>query len=176
MSKVRQAFEIVFSGLKLGLHRWEYPLVRAFFEEFEFPDFREVALQAELLMEKKENGLHLNLAVRGKAEVLCDISNEWFWMPLEQQAEVMVKFGERFDDTSEEVLILPEGEHRLNVAQYFYELSVLAKPLKTVHPAVAEGKKGQDVLARLQALDPENQQTPQSTDPRWEKLKKLLDD
>lgn len=172
-----KGFEISFTGLKLGEHRFDFEIDAAFFEAFDYHEFEKAELKAGMQMLKRETQMALQLEVSGRVWVPCDITNEMFWLPLSADAELMVKFGEDFDDSEEDLLILPHGEHRFNVAQYFYEMAVLAKPLKVVHPDVEAGKKGQDVLDRLEALSPEEPETKdddEDTDPRWDKLKDLL--
>ncbi len=172
-----KGFEISFTGLKLGEHRFDFEIDAAFFEAFDYHEFEKAELKAEMQMLKRETQMALQLKVSGRVWVPCDITNEMFWLPLSADAELMVKFGEDFDDSEEDLLILPHGEHRFNVAQYFYEMAVLAKPLKVVHPDVEAGKKGQDVLDRLEALSPEEPEIKdddEDTDPRWDKLKDLL--
>jgi uncharacterized metal-binding protein YceD (DUF177 family) len=88
----------------------------------------------------------------------------------------VVKFGEHYDDDNDEVLILPHGEHQLNVAQYIYEMMVLAVPSKKVHPGIEDGTLKSDILEKLDELSPENKKEIEETDPRWDELKKLLID
>ena len=85
-------------------------------------------------------------------------------------------FGEHYDDDNDEVLILPHGEHQLNVAQYIYEMMVLAVPSKKVHPGIEDGTLKSDILEKLDELSPENKKEIEETDPRWDELKKLLID
>lgn len=170
-------FEIPFVGLKLGEHQFDFEIGAAFFEAFEYPDFEQAELKAQLRMVKRETQMALELELSGRVWVPCDLTNEHFWLPLSAEAELMVKFGDDFDDSEEDLLILPHGEHRFNIAQYFYELAVLAKPLKVIHPDVEAGKMGQEILQRLEDLSPEEPQTKEDqeeTDPRWDKLKDLL--
>ena len=90
---------------------------------------------------------------------------------------LVVKFGEEYNDDDEELLILPHGEHQLEIAQYLYELIVLSIPAKRVHPDVINGSMHSEVLDKLEALAPkENHIAPQAIDPRWESLKKLITD
>ncbi len=169
-------FDIQFSGLKLGKHEFDFQLREEFFDAFDYNEFGKVNLFVKALMEKKNNALEFVFALNGTVEVPCDITNEWFDLDLKNEIELVVKFGEAYDDTQEDILIIPQAEHKLNVAQYLYELAVLAVPLKKVHPDVAKGKKGKDVLKKLEEMSPGNSQekNENETDPRWDKLKSLL--
>jgi len=57
-------------------------------------------------------------------------------------------------------------------------LAVLSLPLKRIHPDVAAGKIGHETLELIEDLHPEaeNEDETQTPDPRWEGLKKFLND
>ncbi|MDZ7845495.1 MAG: DUF177 domain-containing protein [Owenweeksia sp.] len=166
-------FDIPFIGLKLGEHVFDYQLDTAFFDHFEYRDFNTAKLKARVEMLKKENSLELFFRITGSVNLPCDITNELFDLPLDDEMRLVIKFGEEYDDTQEEVLILPQGEHRLNIAQYLYELTVRAVPLKRVSPAVQKGEKGQKIREQLTSERPE-EALKEEIDPRWDKLKDLL--
>ena len=174
--KMLKDYEISFFGLKEGLHRFEYKIDRQFFEYFGYEEFLDADLSIELDFRKKSNLLELHLTGQGKAKVNCDLSNEAFDLPLNGELALVVKFGEEYNDDNEEVLILPHGEHQMNVAQYIYEMMVLAVPPKRVHPGIEDGSLDSDILKRLEELSPERENKKQNIDPRWEDLKKLLID
>lgn len=165
-------YDIKFSGLKLGKHSFDFQLNDKFFEHFDYSEFIRPRLEADVDLVKKENGLELKAVVKGIVEILCDISGEPFDLPIEGDFSLLVKFGDEYDDTNEEILILPHGEYLLNVAHYLYETTALAVPLKRVSPEVQNGEKGKEVLNKLEeGLQGEEDE---STDPRWDKLKDLL--
>lgn len=176
MKNELKEFEINFSGLPLGEHDFDYRLDKKFFELFGYQEYNNAEFNAKLMLTRKENALGMKLSLKGKAELPCDITGELFWLPLENETAIQVKFGEEYDDTNDEVLIIPQGEHRINIAQYLYELAVLAKPLKMVHPEVEAGERGQEILRKLEELSPEKQEknSGDENDPRWNKLRELL--
>jgi uncharacterized metal-binding protein YceD (DUF177 family) len=124
--------------------------------------------------------MELTIDVSGSVTVLCDISNTPFALPIRHEALVVVKFGDEFDDDNDEVLVLPPGADQLDVSKYLYELVVLGLPLKRVHPDVKNGKLGEEYLRLLRAYSPEKdedeeeREAPSGDDPRWNKLKDLL--
>ena len=174
--KMLKEYEISFFGLKEGLHRFEYKVDKEFFEFFKYDEFREANIDIELEFRKKSNMLELHFSGGGIVNVSCDVSNEPFDLPLEGQLDLVVKFGEHYDDDNDEVLILPHGEHQMNVAQYIYEMMVLAVPSKKVHPGIEDGSLKSEILEKLEELSPESKKDIEETDPRWDELKKLLTD
>ena len=89
---------------------------------------------------------------------------------MENEFELVVKFGDEYNDEDDERLILPQGEYKLNVAQYLYEMAVLSIPQKNVHPDVLSGKIAPEFIVdeEPEIIEEEN------LDPRWDKLKDLL--
>lgn len=176
MPVAKKDFDIQFSGLKVGEHRFDYQYDSAFFLLFDYRDeaLKEAQFEATVFFTKNENALQLSFEIRGKALVSCDLSGEPFELPLQNQADLQVKFGDAFDDTNDEVLILPEGEHSLNVGQFLYELSVLSLPLKKVHPKYQDEEKAAEFLERMQGQQASDSDSEEQTDPRWNKLKELL--
>lgn len=174
-------FTIQYVGLKEGVHRFDYHIDRSFFEHFEYEDFNDVAVAVALTFVKKSTLLELHFHATGVVNVDCDVTNEPYDEAIDSTYDLVVKFGQEFNDDNEELLILPFGEYELNVAHYIYELIVLAMPNKRVHPGVADGTLKSDILERLEALsipsqDVEEQESETETDPRWDSLKKLLTD
>lgn len=176
------AFLIPFVGLKQGKHEFEYLIDREFFEHFEYDDFNSANIKIDLLFEKKSTIMELTFKAAGAVNVNCDLTNEPYDQPIDAELTLVVKFGDSFNDDNEELLILPHSEYQLNVAQYIYELIVLSVPLKRVHPGVLDGTLKSEVLEKLEELSPKEDQdieendNGEEIDPRWNKLKKLLND
>jgi len=176
------AFLIPFVGLKQGKHEFEYLIDREFFEHFEYDDFNSANVKIDLLFEKKSTIMELTFKAEGVVNVNCDLTNEPYDQPIDAELTLVVKFGDNFNDDNEELLILPHSEYQLNVAQYIYELIVLSVPLKRVHPGVLDGTLKSEVLEKLEELSPkedqdiEENENGEEIDPRWNKLKKLLND
>ncbi len=190
-------FLIQFSGLKQGTHRFEYTIENDFFNLFNYSEFNSTNLQVTVEMLKKQTMLELDFSHKGTVNVPCDVTNEDFDLPIEGNLKILVKFGDEFNDENEDLLILPHGEFQVNVAQYIYEMIVLSVPYKRVHPDIAtndEEELGDDLdfldsddLEMINEDDfsedetnesepDENSDNNKETDPRWDKLKKLLTD
>lgn len=173
-----EEFTIPFVGLKQGNHQFEYEIDNEFFEHFEYDEFNNSSIQVSALMEKKPNMLEFKLKASGTVNVNCDVTNEPYDQPIDNELHLVVKFGEEYNDEDEELLILPNGEYKVNIQQYIYEMCVLATPIKRIHPGVLDGTLQSEVLDKLEELSPkENEdQDDEEIDPRWNKLKNLLND
>lgn len=170
MKRSLREYDIAFTGLKLGEHWFDYQLDNKFFSLFDYDEFLTADLRADVHLMKKESSLEFRFSIGGSVEVPCDITTEPFDLPLESDMELVVKFGEEYDDSKDEILIIPAGEHKMNIAQYLYELSVLAVPLKRVSE---KGRKIQE-QEELNSEKSEDNNEASEIDPRWNKLKDLL--
>lgn len=176
------AFTIPFVGLKQGSHGYDYQVDKEFFEQFEYDDFNDSDVKVKLVLEKKPTLMELTFSATGVVNVDCDLTNEPYDQQIEGDLRLVVKFGDERNEDNEELLILPHGEYEINVAQYIYEMIVLAIPLKRVHPGVLDGTLESDVLDKLEELSPKEgrdfseKEAEEEIDPRWNKLKNLLND
>ncbi|WP_010228150.1 YceD family protein [Gillisia marina] len=174
------AYTIPFVGLKIGSHEFDYEIGSTFFEYFEYEDFNSANLHLDLVLEKKATMMELFFETSGTVNLNCDLTNEPFNMPIESSFRLVVNFGDEYNDENEELLILPHGEYEINIAQYVYEIIVLAVPYKRIHPGIEDGTLKSDVLDKLEELSPkgtnEDNDSEENIDPRWNKLKNLLND
>ncbi|WP_264559859.1 YceD family protein [Flavobacterium sp. N2270] len=170
-------FLIPFAGLKEGKHQFEYQIGDSFFEEFQFDEYKNVDVTVSLMLEKKSTIMELCFVHKGTVNVPCDMTGEDFDLKIKGKFNLVVKFGEEFNNENEELLILPHGEFQLNVSQYIYESIVLSVPFKRVHPGVKDGTLKTEAFDTLDKLAPkEEHKVNEDIDPRWENLKKLLTD
>lgn len=173
----KKEFSIPFSGLKQGKHEFEYVVENEFFESFDYTEFNDASIDLRVLMNKTSTMLELELQAEGTVNLDCDLTSEPFDQAITSDLELVVKFGEVYNDEDDEILIIPHGEHQVNIAQYVYEMLVLAVPQKRVHPGVLDGSLKSEVLDKLEALQPKDQrEDKEDTDPRWDALKKLITD
>lgn len=181
MKKLNE-FLIPFIGLKLGKHQFEYQINKAFFESFDYDEFESADIKVSVVFDKKSTMLELNFKHKGTIHVPCDLTNEMFDFPIKGNLKVIVQFGEEYNDDNDELLILPHGEHEINISQIIYEMIALSIPFRKVHPGVKDGTLDSEALRKLNELrveevkEEENNNTEDNIDPRWDKLKQLLTD
>ncbi len=177
--KPLKEFTIPFVGLKVGKHQFEYKIEQAFFDYFEYKEFNSTRVDVHLELEKKSTLLELNFNISGFVNVNCDITNEPYDQAVKNTLNLVVKFGDEYNDEYDDILIVPHGTYEINVQQYIYELIILSVPLKRIHPGVEDGTLNSDILKKLEELSPEakkDKTKEDEIDPRWNTLKKLLTD
>jgi len=165
-------FNIEFSGLKLGHHNFDFDISETFFNDYNYCDFSHADINIDVALIKKTTIMEFNIVVRGNVRIKCDLTNEPYDQPIDNNIDLVVKFGNEFNNEDDEILIIPHGEHKINLAQYIYELIILSVPAKRIHPGVIDGSLKSEILNILEDLKPkENKKT---VDPRWEKLKEII--
>lgn len=179
--KVTNEFLIPFIGLKLGKHQFDYQITKKFFDAYGYDhDFEDCDISVNIVLEKKSTMLELAFKHKGTVHVPCDLTNEMFDLPVKGKIKLVVQFGDAFNNDNEELLVLPHGEHQIDVSQYIYEMIVLSVPSKRVHPGVKDGTLKTEALDKLNDLRVSEHKAAQNeeeqTDPRWDKLKNLLTD
>jgi len=179
MMKPLKEFKIPFVGLNLGEHYFEYKIDKKFFEHFEYEEFNNADVIVDVVLNKKETLLELHFKAHGTVNVFCDLTNEPYDQEIEYGFDLVVNFGDDFNNENEEILIIPHGEYEINIAQYIYELIVLSMPTKRIHPGIEDGTLNSEILDKLEELSPkslEGKNKIQDIDPRWNTLKKLITD
>ncbi len=173
--EMNKEFIIPFAGLKLGKHHFKYQISNSFFESFNYEEFNASSIDVTADLEKTSTIMELSLKAQGSVNVNCDLSSEAFDLPLSGELDLVIKFGEAYDDDFEDIVVLPHGEHQLDISQFVYEMIVLAVPQKRIHPGVEDGSLKSELLDKLRDMDlsgSKNQE--KKNDPRWDALKKLL--
>jgi uncharacterized metal-binding protein YceD (DUF177 family) len=175
--KELKEFNIPFVGLKLGTHVFEYEIDNSFFEAFDYDEFHQAQIQVKLDFAKKNNLFELHFHATGVVNVDCDVSLEAYDQEIDGEFSLIVKFGPEYNDDNDEILIIPQEEYQLNVAQFIYELIILSMPTKRVHPKVLDGTLESEALKKLKELEVDTENPAESKDdidPRWDKLKGLI--
>ena len=172
MDKLRN-YEVGFSGLKEGKHNFQFEIGTSFFELFDTEqEFSNPIIKADILLDKHSTFLEFWIKIFGTVDLVCDISNETFRNPIENDTKFLVKFGEEYDDSNEEVITIPQHEHAFNVAQIIYELVTLSIPMKKLSPNLSQ--KDLEILEKFSPQEiEEKEEKKEEIDPRWEALRQF---
>lgn len=172
MDKVRN-YEVSFSGLKEGKHNFQFEIGTSFFELFDTEqEFTNPRLKADILLDKHTTFLEFWIEVSGTVDLVCDITNEVFESPIENETKFLVKFGEEYDDSNEDVITIPQHDHAFNVAQIIYEIVMVAIPMKKISPNVSQ--EDLEVLEKFSVQEIQEEiEEQKEIDPRWDALRKF---
>ncbi len=162
---------IPLSGLKEGLHAYNFEIGDSFFGQFEESEIKKGDLAAEVELDKHASHLDIKIRISGDVVISCDRCLGIFSYSIESENRLLVKLGSKWDVDDPDLLSIPVDEHELDLKQYLYEFIHLSLPLQRVHPDDNCGKSTCDpeMLSKI------NEHTvSDGTDPRWDKLKKLM--
>jgi uncharacterized protein len=168
-----RTYTIPLGGLKEGRHIIDFEIDKEFFELFEESEVKEGSLIANIVMDKRSSHLDLAIRISGNVRICCDRCLEMFFHPVVCENRLLVKFGKTIEDIDPDILSLPVGENELDMQQNIYEFILLALPIKRVHPNDKNGNCTCDpeMLKKLDELIVEEDE---EADPRWNELKKLM--
>jgi len=169
------SYSIQLSGLKEGHHTIDFEIDKEFFEQLEESEVKEGSLIANIEMDKRSTHLDMIIRVSGSVSISCDRCLEMFSQPVNSENRLLVKFGKSIEDTDPDILSIPADAFELDLQQQIYEFIMLALPIKRVHPADKNGKSTCDPVM-LKKLDELIIEEEKETDPRWDELKKLMND
>jgi uncharacterized metal-binding protein YceD (DUF177 family) len=145
------------------------------FETIEAPEIRKGHLEATITVHKKATSYELDFKIKGCARITCDRCLDEMEQPIDAEGVLKVKFGKELNDDGE-VLEIPEDDGTIDVAWYIYEFAALAIPIRHTHP---EGSCNLEMDKALKAHetadDNKSEDESKGSDPRWEGLKKLLE-
>ena len=170
MDKLRN-YDISFSGLKTGRHEFRFEIDKEFFQLFDTEqEFTNPKIKVDVLLDKHTTFLEFEIKTEGTVDLVCDITTDIFTHPVGNHLGILVKFGEEYDDSEEDVITIPANDHAFNIAQLIYENVALAIPMKKVSPNVSD--EDLEILEKFSPKESEEEKEHQS-DPRWDALKNL---
>ncbi len=165
-------YEIMFSGLDLGEHSFEFEIGDKFFESFDYSEVKQGKIKVGILLGKQERMLVLNFNLSGYVHVICDRCMEFYDQPITGNELLFVKFGNEYREESDDIIIIPSGNHTINISQFIYEYINLLLPYKCVHP---NDSAGITTCYPVATGTIEKLSTQHHTDPRWDALKTIKD-
>jgi len=125
-------FVVKFSGLGIGKHHFEFEADDKFFEKLENSLIAQGKVSVKMEMDKKATHLELNFTLSGTVGEVCDRCSVDYNQPVSGEFKMFVKFGDAYEEADDELIIIPRGDHELDVSQMLYEFITLSLPLRKV--------------------------------------------
>ncbi|HCQ30079.1 MAG TPA: hypothetical protein DIU39_07320 [Flavobacteriales bacterium] len=167
MNDLKQ-YDIVFTGLKLGEHQFDYQVDETFFNEYLAEKINKASVDVQLQLDKRENMLELEISAQGKMTFPCDrcLDDNEIDVAVSKE-KIYVKFGEEEQELAEDLIILRNDDYKINIADTLYELIMVSLPMKKVHQNSDDCNS--EVVEKINIEEQKNEET----DPRWAALNKL---
>lgn len=182
--KKLSTFEISLKGMPEGTHKFEFTLDDDFFKEMQCADVQHGDVKVNLSVKHSGNLYYLEFDCVGTIFIPCNRCLDEMPHDVDATYDICVKFGERYDDSHDEVLIIPESENDFNVAPLIYDTVMLTIPITHSHAPGECNPEMERVLAEHEIFlseeidDAENENDSDNNngfDPRWAELKKIID-
>lgn len=160
-------FLIPVTGLKPGNHLFDFRIDASFFSQFEYGEIKEGLVEVRLEIMKEAKHMDINFHIKGKVVVPCDRCSDPVMISIEGDRKLIAKFGNEYQEVSDEIQIIPDTVNRFDVRSYIFEYIQLLIPQKREHQTDHNGVSqcNPEVLKKLRELTGEHR-----PDPRWEIL------
>ena len=186
-----EKYKIDLKGMRTDTCQYEFLLDNQFFADVDGSEVQKGKVHVALAVKRTSRAYELNFQTSGVVWVPCDRCLDDMEQPITSVDKLIVKFGEEYAEEDDNLVVIPETEGVINVTWFMYEFIALAIPMKHVH---APGKcnkemKGKlnkhlcstpddevgfsDIVSDTDMVLEEGKDAP--IDPRWNELKKILD-
>ena len=182
-----KTFQIDLKNLSpANTYEYFYVLDDGFFKLIDAPEVKHGNVNVALTVLRTSSASELNFQIDGVVTVTCDRCLEDMEVAVQAINRLVVTFGETYAEISDEHIIVSGEEGFINVAWFMYEFIALAIPMKHVHES---GACDEVMASKLRELcvdelnetegtseSEESENSRQTTDPRWDVLRNLLED
>lgn len=128
------AYKVQLARLPEGHYEQDFVCDTEFFKNMEHPSIHNADVKVHLDLEKKRDIYDCTFHCKGVIEVPCDRCLDPLPIEIDTDYHILVKYGENYNDESDDLLEIPESSPFLNVAYMLYDTIVLCIPLRHVHP------------------------------------------
>lgn len=167
VDKLRE-YKIAYKGLGEGIHTFTFELDNAFFDSFDVTKGTAGKVEATVVIVKSSLLMEVKMKISGMVKATCDRCLTEMDLPVDGELDLYAKYGERETGNDDDFIVLSQEDDFLDLSFYLYEIYVLNYPIKVVHPD-GECDEGMKEVLDDYIVDPEKR-----TDPRWDDLKKLI--
>ncbi len=167
-----ESLKIDLKGLKDEETSLEFRLDDNYFGALDGADVKKGSLHVSVSIRKATDFFEFNFHTDGTVIIPCDRCLDDMELPVETDNRLIVKLGSDYSE-EDDIIVVPEDEGILDMAWFIYEFVALVIPIRHVH---APGKCNPAMTQALEELSADrssDEESSQSIDPRWEKLKAL---
>ena len=167
-------YTIPINDLKDGKHQYGFDVADEIFEAFPESEVKKCSIHVDTELIKRGTNIEVFFRLNGKVTVTCDRCLDEFEMPIENEGHLFFEQSDEPGEVSDELIMISRSESRLDLKQYIYEFISLAIPAQKYHPEDENGNSACDpeMLRRLNEIKTNGNGG--GTDPRWDKLKDLV--
>ncbi len=146
MNSSKRPFSILFAGLKIGKHEFEFEIGKTFFDEYEYSSIESADAHVKLILDRKETMLIGDFFISGKVTTTCDRCTDSLEVLVDAEYKQYFKFGTE-DSGDEALTVMHPDEYQIDVKDLIYEFIVLSLPARTLHE---EGECNEEMMEAMQ--------------------------
>ena len=163
---------IPITGIKDGLHVFDYDVNKSFIQHFEYSDISDINAHIHVNFYKNNRLFNLEINVQGEVVSSCDRCLDDVNIPIDFTHSLIFKLDNNTDNVDEDIIFLPLDTTEIDLSIYIYEAIVFSIPMRRVHGVNEEGESlcNKEMIDRLNSYLEDKK----VNDPRWDELKKLL--
>lgn len=171
----KREYTVRFGGLPTGIHEYEFEIGESFFKDFESSNIERAQLHVKAVLTKQNNLLQMHFDFEGTVGVACDRCLKDFDYPIEGVEDLVIRHGNP-DESSDEILVIPEGADSFDVAHYLYEYIMVSIPARVV-PCEVDSEAfecDEETLSKLESHEAEDEAEDSGPENNvWEALNKI---
>lgn len=184
-------YNIDLKSMQADSAKYEFVLDNLYFANIDGPEVQKGKVNVELSVKRSLHAFELDFQINGVVFVPCDRCLDDVELSVTSSDKLLVKFGREYAEEGDNLIIIPEEEGVINVAWFMYEFISLAIPMKHVHAPGKCNKAMTSKLSKHLRVDAEmgdddffdteiddntsEEDLEEKIDPRWNELKKILD-
>ncbi|MBR9923215.1 MAG: DUF177 domain-containing protein [Bacteroidetes bacterium] len=169
------SYSLPISGLRDGLHHFDFQIDDKFFEAYDASAIKHGDLKVDLTFDKNPSFFVLDIFITGTIEQDCDRCLEPFSLPIESDNSIKIKFDDNEREEAD-IVYISRDRKKLNVARFIYEFIHLSIPMSKTHD-MADEDCDPEFLEYLDQADPAQEPASESEEKPsvWDALKNLKD-
>lgn len=182
-------YKIDLKGMQADSCQYEFVLDNQFFADIDGPEVQKGKVKVVLVVKRTSRAFELDFQTEGIVWVPCDRCLDDMEQPIASTDKLFVKFGTEYAEEGDNLIVIPEDEGVINVVWFMYEFVALAIPMKHVHAPGKCNKEmsrklskhlrttpdDEDAFAEDDVEEESGERVETPIDPRWNELKKILD-
>lgn len=167
---MKSAFEVFLKDITTDQKRFVFELDDDFFIEKEKSEIQGGNVNVQVVAQKKAEAFEFDFEINGVIQVVCDRCLEPMSLSVNAVDSIMVKQGEQTDEDS---VFIAQNEETFDLEWVLYETVALQIPIQHFHK---DGECNKEMMQRLNASSTTKfaEEENKTTDPRWDKLKDIL--
>lgn len=139
-------YDLCLASLPEGRFVQDFKCDTSLFRMMENEDVTAACVDVRMTVDYRNECYELTFACHGSLAVPCDRCLDDVEVPVDTEYRMTVRYGEDYDDSRDDLLVLPQSQTHLDVAPVIYTTLALCIPLHKVH---AEGGCNPEMMARL---------------------------